>query len=200
VQNQAKIAPGLTEQSYAHAGTPLADIGPAIVDAGRGVESSEWFALQTRYRFEKRVAAQLQAKGLEVFLPLRRENHRWSDRQKEVTIPLFAGYAFARLDLLPETRRVVLKTAGLMGFVNVRGAAAAVPARQIDDLRLLLNEKVPFSLYPFVQAGRRVRIRGGCLHGVEGVLAHEKGKLVISIACIQRSLAIEIEGYELELA
>ena len=44
-----------------------------------------------------------------------------------------------------------------------------------------------------------MRIRGGCLHGLEGVMAHEKGKLVISIDSIQRSLAIEIQGYELEL-
>jgi hypothetical protein len=35
---------------------------------------------------------------------------------------------------------------------------------------------------------------------VEGVLVkHEEGKLVISIESIQRSLAIEIKGYELEL-
>jgi hypothetical protein len=45
-----------------------------------------------------------------------------------------------------------------------------------------------------------VRIRGGCLHGVEGLLTQrEKGKLVISIESIQRSLAIEIQGYEVEM-
>jgi len=38
------------------------------------------------------------------------------------------------------------------------------------------------------------------LHGLEGLLVqHDKGKLVISIESIQRSLAIEIQGYELEL-
>jgi hypothetical protein len=51
-----------------------------------------------------------------------------------------------------------------------------------------------------VHTGQRVRIRGGCLQGLEGVLLqHEEGKLVISIESIQRSLAIEIKGYELEL-
>ena len=57
-----------------------------------------------------------------------------------------------------------------------------------------------FALHPFVHSGQRVRIRGGCLQGLEGVLVqHEEGKLVISIESIQRSLAIEIKGYELEL-
>jgi len=48
--------------------------------------------------------------------------------------------------------------------------------------------------------GQRVRVRSGCLCGLEGLLLqNEKGKMVISIESIQRSLAIEITGYELEL-
>jgi transcription antitermination factor NusG len=197
VRNEASIGVGLDERSHGLLGVVSSNL--AEISAPAEIRPPEWFALQTRYRFEKRVAAQLHAKGMEVFLPLRRENHQWSDRQKAVTIPLFPGYEFVRLDQLLDSRRTVLKTAGLIGFVNFRGTAAAVPSKQIEDLRLLLNETVPFSLYPFVQVGRRVRIRGGCLHGLEGVMAHEKGKLVISIDSIQRSLAIEIQGYELEL-
>jgi transcription antitermination factor NusG len=94
---------------------------------------------------------------------------------------------------------LVLQTAGVMGFVSFAGTAARVPPKQIEDLQLLLAGDVPFSLYPFVQVGRRVRIRGGCLHGVEGLLTQrEKNKLVISIESIERSLAIEIQGYEVE--
>lgn len=170
-----------------------------LTEADAEIRPPEWFALRTRYRFEKRVTEHLKAKGIEVFLPLRHESHRWSDRQKIITVPLFPGYAFVHLNELLDSRRTVLKTPGLIGFVNFRGTAAAVPPKQIDDLRLLLNARAPFSLYPFVQIGQRVRIRGGCLNGLEGILAHEKGKLVISIDSIQRSLAMEIQGYELEL-
>jgi transcription termination/antitermination protein NusG len=159
----------------------------------------QWFAVQTRYRFEKRVAEQLNNKGMEIFLPLRNENHIWSDRQKAVTIPLFPGYAFVRLDGSLDSRRNMLQTAGLIGFVNFGGTPASVPPTQIEDLRLLLREKVSCSLYPFMEVGRRVRIKGGCLNGLEGVLAqHDEGKLVISIDSIQRSLTIAIQGYELE--
>ena len=159
-----------------------------------------WFVLQTRYRFEKKVAAQLSGKGIEVFLPLRKENRDWSDRQKLVTVPLFPGYAFVRSARSVALRLLVLQTAGVMGFVSFAGTAAVVPQKQIEDLQLLLAEEVPFSLYPFLRAGQRVRIRGGCLDGVEGLLAQrDKGKLVISIESIQRSLAIEIHGYEVEL-
>jgi transcription antitermination factor NusG len=163
-------------------------------------ENAVWFALQTRYRFEKKVAAQLSSKGMEVFLPLRTENRKWSDRQKLVTVPLFPGYAFVRAARSVALRLLVLQTAGVMGFVSFAGTAATVPQKQIEDLRLLLAQAVPFSLYPFLRTGQRVRIRGGCLHGVEGLLTQrDKGKLVISIESIQRSLAIEIQGYEVEL-
>jgi len=159
-----------------------------------------WFTLQTRYRFEKKAAAQLSTKGLEVFLPLRKENRAWSDRTKVVTVPLFPGYAFVRSSRSVALRLLVLQTVGVMGFVSFAGHPAVVPLKQIEDLQLLLAEEVPFSLYPFVQVGRRVRIRGGCLHGVEGLLTQrDKGKLVISIESIQRSLAIEIQGYEVEM-
>jgi len=161
---------------------------------------AEWFAVQTRYRFEKRVVAQLSHKNCEAYLPLLTEHHTWSDRQKLVTTPLFPGYAFVHIDQSRDAREAVLQTAGLIGFVSFGGSVAAVPAKQIEDLQLLLRERGLFSLHPFVHAGQRVRIRGGCLRGLEGtVVKQEKGKLLISIESIQRSLAIEIEGYELEV-
>jgi len=104
------------------------------------------------------------------------------------------------LDQSRDAWQGVLRTAGLIGFVSFGGSIVAVPSKQIEDLQLLLQEKTPFSMHSFVHAGQRVRIRGGCLHGLEGMLVqNEKRKLVISIESIQRSLAIELQGYELEL-
>lgn len=163
-------------------------------------EAHQWFAIQTRYRFEKSVAAQLNQKGFSAYLPLRKEDHAWSDRQTTITIPLFPGYAFVDIDQSRIARQAVLQTPGLIGFVSFGGIVAAIPRKQIEDLQLLLQQEVPFSLHPFVHIGQRVRIRGGCLHGLEGVLLqNEKGKLVISIESIQRSLAVELKGYELDL-
>jgi transcription antitermination factor NusG len=159
-----------------------------------------WFAVQTRYRFENRVAASLKHKNCEAYLPVLTESHVWSDREKIVKIPLFPGYAFVRIDRSQRARQTVMQTAGIIGFVSFGGMVAPVPPKQIEDLQLLLQEKGLFSLHPFVQTGQRVRIKGGCLRGLEGVLVqNEKKKLVVSIESIQRSLAIEIQGYELEL-
>ncbi len=158
-----------------------------------------WYVVQTRYRFENKVASQLQGKGVEVFLPLLNETHRWSDRQKIISLPLFSGYVFVRLQPSVPSRARVLRTEGVMGFVQVHGDASPIPARQIDDLRRLLTHKLPCALHAFLRIGQRVRIRGGCLDGLEGILAQSNQKtLLISIECIERSVAVTIEGYELE--
>jgi transcription antitermination factor NusG len=184
-----------------HSNRPMPEASPAEADCDGPSFHNPWFAIQTRYRFERKIAAQLQSKGVETFLPALRETHRWSDRQKTVSLPLFPGYLFVRPHPSPRSRMSVLRTEGVIGFVSQHGEASPVPSQQIDDLRRLLAHKAPCALRAFLRAGQRVRIRGGCLDGLEGILAESSQKtLVISIECIQRSLAITIEGYELELA
>jgi transcription antitermination factor NusG len=161
--------------------------------------SAEWFAVETKHRFERKVAAQLAQKGFSVFLPMLTEYHRWTDRLKAITVPLFPGYAFVHLDQSRDSCRAVLHTTGLIRFVSFGGVAASVPRKQVEDLQLLIRQRSSLSFHPFLQVGERVRIRGGCLDGLEGILEQRgKDKLVISIQSIQRSLAIEVQGYEVE--
>lgn len=163
-------------------------------------EDSQWYALVTRYRLEQKVAAHLRAKGVEIFLPLLNEVHHWSDRQKKISVPLFPGYVFVRISISPVSKMQVLHTEGAVRLVTFGSEPVPVPAKQIEDLRTLLSHKVPCALHPFLQVGQKVRIRGGCLDGLEGILAEKTKSLIISLECIQRSVAVRVEGYELELA
>ncbi|HEY7097863.1 MAG TPA: UpxY family transcription antiterminator [Terriglobales bacterium] len=159
-----------------------------------------WYGVQTRYRAEKKVAAQLGKKGLETYLPVIAQTHTWSDRRKLIEVPLFSGYVFLRMNLSKETLDRVLKTQGFIRLVSFGGEAAPIPSKQIEDLRRLLASKSPCTLHAFLKVGQRVRIRGGCLDGLEGILAEStKKKLVISIACIKQAVAVQIDGYQLEL-
>lgn len=163
-------------------------------------EDYSWYAIQTRIRFEKKVLVQLQNKGIETFLPLVKEIHRWSDRRQVIELPLFPGYGFVRIAAVPDHRLRVLQTVGLTGFVTMNGTPIPVPEKQIEDVQLLLSNNLACRAYPFIKIGQRVRIRGGGLDGVEGMLVSENKdhSLVISIESIQRSLAIRIEGYNVE--
>jgi transcription antitermination factor NusG len=159
-----------------------------------------WYAFQTRPRYEKKTDTHLRRKGLETFLPLLRQIHRWSDRRKLVEVPLFTGYGFVRIAESPDNRLEVLRTPGVLGLVGAQNTAAAIPAAQIENLRQLLSADVTIAGIPFLTAGKRVRIRGGALDGIEGILQENDGKhLVISVDALQRSIAIKVEGYSLEL-
>ena len=159
-----------------------------------------WYAIQTRYRFEKKVTTHLQHKGIETFLPLLEEVHRWSDREQRVDTLLFSGYTFAHINAASWSRMDLLRTVGVIGLIVFAGQIIPIPAKQIEDLQMLLSQKVPCAMRAFLKIGQRVRIRGGCLDGLEGILDELGEKtLVISVESIERSVAVRIEGYELEL-
>jgi len=159
-----------------------------------------WFAVQTKARHEKRIAAELQEKGLFAFLPLSTELHQWSDRKRRVEVPLFAGYVFVRLGWRQSSRIYVLQTNGVFGFVGVRGVGSPIPDEQIETLQTIVRERIPISPHPFLNVGQKVRIRGGSLDGICGILSaiNDDRSLIVSVNSIQRSLAIRIDGYGIE--
>jgi len=166
----------------------------------RTIAQLQWYAVRTRSRHEKMVADQFDRSGIEHFLPLVKRDRQWSDRVKEVEMPLFPGYAFVRVVLLSPDRLRVLQTHGVAGLVGVRGSGTPIPDVQIESLKTVVANRIPFEDHPFLQVGQRVRIRGGVLEGIEGVLTARKDShtLVISVEPIHRSLSISVAGYGIE--
>src|SRR5437868_6343641 len=161
----------------------------------------QWYALQTRPRHEKKVVAELQEKKIDSYLPLLTQVHRWSDRRKVIQLPLFPNYVFVHADLDPHVRSAARRISGVLAFVGPQREALAIPDSQIEDIRTLLSTKVAFTPYPFPKIGQRVRVRGGALDGVEGILVtNGHRRLVISVESIHRSLSMTIEGYDIEPA
>jgi hypothetical protein len=72
--------------------------------------------------------------------------------------------------------------------------------KQIDDIRRLVGAGVSTMIYPFLRVGQKVRIRGGCLDGLEGIMESRprESTLIISVDAIQRSIAISLDGYQIE--
>lgn len=173
---------------------PIVDDSPPLTE---GVEAAQWYAIQTRPRHEKKVVAELEEKGICSYLPLLAQVHRWSDRRKVVHTPLFSCYAFVNAVLTPEARCSMLQIWGVLGFVGPQRHALPIPSHQIETIRRLLSQ-VGAEPHPFLKVGQRVRIRGGCLDGIEGILTERQRDkfLVISVDTIQRSLCVSVEGYD----
>lgn len=171
-----------------------------VLSPRQGAETMRWYALHTRARHEKMVEHRLRECGMETYLPTVQEVHRWSDRKKRVEAPLFSCYLFVRCALTPQDRNQIYRIGSVLGFVGGGAAGMAIPDDQIESVRTLLSQTARWRSHPFVKAGQRVRIRGGALDGVEGIFVSENGdhSLVVSVDVIQRSLAVRIDGYDVE--
>lgn len=163
--------------------------------------AQKWYAVHTRSRHEKVVAAQLRGRGVDTYLPLVEEIHRWSDRRKRVQVPLFPGYTFIHACDSAETMATVAQVPSAVGIVGAEVGGTPIPDEEIATVHRLLSNNIPCVNHPFLKLGQRVRIRGGALDGVEGPLLALKGEncLVVSIELIQRSVAVRIEGYDVEM-
>ena len=161
---------------------------------------SAWFAVQTRPRHEKKVSAELQEKGVSAFLPLVLATRQWSDRRRKVEMPLFPHYVFVRIAQTVENRVSVLQTNGVTNFVGTRGIGIPIPDDQIERVQAVVAQGLPVVPHEFLNVGKRIRIRGGALDGIQGIITAMSGDqtLVLSVDLIQRSLAIRIAGFSVE--
>lgn len=180
-------------------------IPPSVISVGSwyAVQTfGRWYAVQTKARHEKVVEYRLKERGLPTFLPLMTEVHRWSDRQKVVEAPLFGCYVFVKILPTNAYRLRALRVDGVFRLVGNTSEGTPIPDEQIESLRSLVESKAPWSHHDFLKVGQRVRVRSGALDGMEGILMSRNGDrtLVISVDAIQRSLAVRVEGYDVEAA
>jgi len=162
--------------------------------AGEYVETSfPWYALHTNYQHEKAVARILTQKGFDVFLPLYDVAHRWKDRTKQLSLPLFPCYVFIQGGL--DRRLHVLNTPGVVGFVGWSGRAAAIPEAEIEAVLRMIESSLKVEPHPFLKCGDWVRVKSGPLQGIEGILVRKKNlfRLVLSVEMLQKSVAVEVD-------
>ena len=162
------------------------------------VITADWYALQTRPRHEKSVAAEISARSIEQFLPLHKCRNRWKNGVvADVELPLFPCYLFVRVPVRERIR--VLQLPGVIGFAVNSAHPTALSNKDIEDLKALtlVCQAEP---HPFLKAGDRVRIISGPLADMEGILVRRKHELrvVLSLDFILRSVAVEVGEFDIE--
>ena len=157
------------------------------------MSTTNWYGIRVRSRFEQVTFSALEARDLEVFLPLVRQRRRWSDRMKEISLPLFPGYVFCRLNL--ERRIRVLDSPGVVNIVGFGNRPAPIPDDEIEAIKVMLRSSLPILPHPFLASGQKIRIDHGPLAGAEGVVVElkEQYHLVASVTLFQRSVSVELE-------
>ena len=153
-----------------------------------------WYALRIQSRLASLASTTLRGKGYEEFSPLYRSRRRWSDRTKELELPLFPGYLFLRFDV--SDRLVpILTTPGVIGIVGIGKTPAPVDLDEIEAIRVILRSGLAAQPWPSLRVGSKVYIERGPLAGLEGIITNTDKvyRLIVSVSLLQRSVAVEID-------
>jgi len=152
-----------------------------------------WFAILARTGREKNATVLLENAGYECYLPVIKFTRHWSDRLKEIEMPLFPGYLFCRMN--PHNRLPVLMTPGVIQIVGVGKTPIPVEEQEIDAIQRVGKSGNSLMPWPYLQVGHVARIENGPLRGMTGIVIRIKSglKLVLSVNLLQRSIAVEID-------
>lgn len=163
-----------------------------------------WRVLWTRSNCEQLVYDQLAAKGFDLFLPSVEVWCRRGGLRRLSRLPLFRGYLFLRHWMDKAGYLEVYKTRGLVRILGERwDRLDVVPDVEVEGIRKLLGSGLPVFPHPYLREGQRVRVTGGPLADVEGIVVRanpKKGLLVVSVNLLRRSVAVQLDCTFLEAA
>ncbi|HSD94176.1 MAG TPA: UpxY family transcription antiterminator [Syntrophales bacterium] len=163
-----------------------------------------WYAVHTRSRHESKVCDSLVLKSIEAFLPKIEVWSRRKDRRKKIQLPMFPGYLFVQLAPADNQARLdILKTAGVVKMLGTAGGNVPIPVPddKIEAIRRLVDSKVEIQHYRYPRVGERARILDGPFKEIEGLVVKadlRKDLFVITIEILQRAVAIEMQGFQVE--
>ena len=145
----------------------------------------------TKPRCEKKFAALMVAEKLEHYLPLVESVRRYAQQTKRFTKPLFPGYVFARVPIEQKAR---IYQQELIARRHARRGRGGVSPRQLGEVKTMIASGYELTVRPLLTRGRRVRVVGGALHGLEGFVddpANPRG-IVLSVDVLRQGLLVKV--------
>ncbi|MDB5223001.1 MAG: UpxY family transcription antiterminator [Chitinophagaceae bacterium] len=140
--------------------------------------SSYWYAVNTKPRWEKKVAKSFEQKGIEHYCPLNKVIRQWSDRKKVIFEPIFRGYVFVKVE--EQKKWELRKIDGVLNFVYWLGRPAKIKEEEITIIKKFLNEFNEIQVEHIgLHVNQKVRIRQGILMDYEGILIEISGNTAI---------------------
>jgi transcription antitermination factor NusG len=152
----------------------------------------EWYAVYTRPKSEKKVAAQLTRSGIDTYCPIQKSRRKWHDRYKVIDEPVFRSYVF--VNIWEKEKTAVLSDSNVLHFVQHCGKPAAIRETEMLTLREFLREYEghSFCLSDVVE-NDAVQIQDGVFEGYTGiVLKKSKRKASIRLELLNTYRVAEI--------
>lgn len=151
-----------------------------------------WYALVVKSRCEFKAEEELHSINVETYLPAMVSIRKWSDRKKEIKLPLIKGYIFI---CATETERLYsLEQNSVVKCLFDGGRAAVIPDWQIENLKRVLEYNPKVTVESGLVKGDLVKIIEGPFKDVVGVLNSDENErsIRVSIDLINRSIIVNL--------
>lgn len=156
-----------------------------------------WLVCHTKPRCEKKFAALMAAEKFDHYLALVQSVRRYGNQTKRFTKPLFPGYVFAKVPVEKKAR--IYQQDLLARAIIVENEASFL--RQLEDVKAIVASGLELSVMPLLTKGRRVKVIGGPLHGLEGYIddpSNPQG-IVLSVDVLQQGLLVKMPAENLQV-
>jgi transcriptional antiterminator RfaH len=155
-----------------------------------GDEEPAWFVVHTRPRCEKKFAALVAREKFVYDLPLITSLRHYRTQTKRFLKPLFPGYVFAQVESARRSR--LFQQDLVVRLLPVPDQDSLL--HQLDAIRRMIAAGFALHVMPLLKKGRAVRVVGGPLHGLEGMVHdpdHPQG-IVIAVDVLQKGVLIRL--------
>jgi transcription antitermination factor NusG len=110
---------------------------------------------------------------------------------------MFPGYLFVRDSMDKQSYIEILKARGVVRILEDGwNRLTPVPDTDIENIQRVVGADVPVFPYAHLSQGDRVEVTEGPLAGVRGVYVDDrvsKGRLVLNVDLLGRSIAVEVD-------
>ena len=145
------------------------------------MKNTNWYAVFTASRAEKRVKERLEQAGIENYLPVKEVEFVRDGQKRRLEIPVITGCIFVRVSEanLPS----VLSIWGVIALLQEKQVPVVISDEQLESFKIL-NEGLP--------VGSAIRVLQGELAGVQGELIEVAGgqrvvvRIPYLIECVAR--------------
>lgn len=134
-----------------------------------------WYVIYTKPKWEKKVAEQLNKRGVTAYCPLTVQMRQWTDRKKKVEVPLFNSYVFVQIEEVD--RNQVFDVSGVVRYLFWLGKPAIVRDDEIELIKKsVTSNTISEVVVESYQKGDRITVDSGIFKDQIGVVKEVSNK------------------------
>jgi transcription antitermination factor NusG len=136
----------------------------------------------------------LNRRGVETYCPVNKVYRQWSDRKKQLSIPLFTSYVFVNVDE-PDLSKIRSITSSILSVVYWLGRPAIIQNAEIQEIKTFLNKHSAIKLEKRpVNLNDEVMIIRGPFYNKHGIVQSVKNhSVVLSLPSLGYNMIAELD-------